>query len=162
MASMAISIDTDRKQHTTTTPGELFTADPLILLVEDDPGTRRFISTILRHATSAQVQEASDPFTALSIAHRNGRPIDLLISDIDLSATRTGVDLARELTASNPSIRVLLISAADCPQFELPRPWRFLSKPFQLSEFLNCVNELCASVKRTKAAGNIAGAESAA
>jgi DNA-binding NtrC family response regulator len=162
MASMAICIDTDHEQYLTTTPGEFFTGVPLVLLVEDDPGIRRFISTILRRATSVLLHEAADPFTALSIARRTGRPIDLLISDIDLSAARTGIDLACELTAGNPSMHVLLMSAADRPKFELPRPWRFLSKPFQLSEFLNCVNELCASIKRTKVAPGIAGADSAA
>ena len=64
------------------------------------------------------------------------RPIDLLISDIDLSASMNGIDLARELTALNPSIRVLLISGAEHPPSEIPRTWRFLAKPFHVDLFL--------------------------
>jgi DNA-binding NarL/FixJ family response regulator len=82
----------------------------------------------------------------LSIVHASEHPPDLLISDIDLSASRSGVDLARELAAENPSTRVLLISGGNSPG-ALPASWRFLAKPFPTAKLLDCVGELCLAAR---------------
>jgi hypothetical protein len=55
---------------------------------------------------------------------------------------KTGIDLARELTASNESMKVLLMSARDLPPHGLAPEWRFLAKPFGISALLDSVNEL--------------------
>jgi DNA-binding NtrC family response regulator len=119
--------------------------EPAILVVEDDWSVRRFLCNILRHATPALVVDAADPFAALSIVRKIGRPIDLLISDINLSAAISGIDLARELAATNPSMKVLLMSGVDCPQYEISPAWQFVAKPFPIKIFLDCVNALCRS-----------------
>jgi DNA-binding response OmpR family regulator len=124
--------------------------EPLIFVVEDDTRIRRFICTLLTRTTEASVAEAADPFTALSMARMSARPIDLLISDIDLSSFMNGVDLARKLAITNPSMNVLLLSAAYCPQGDVPAKWRFLPKPFSVQTFLDCVNALCRSVSPTQ------------
>jgi len=120
-------------------------AEPAILVVEDNWSVRRFLCTILRNATPALVLDTPDPYAALSIAQKIGRPIDLLISDINLSAGINGIDLARELAVTNPSMKVLLMSAGDCPQYEISPAWQFLAKPFPIEVFLECVNALCCS-----------------
>lgn len=122
-----------------------FNGAPAILVVEDDSSIRRFLCTILRQATPALVVDASDPFAALSIARKIGRPINLLISDINLCAGISGIDLARELAATNPALKVLLMSGGDCPQYEISSAWQFLAKPFPIEVFLDCVNALCCS-----------------
>ena len=91
--------------------------------------------------------EASGPCDALSMARSMGRPTDLLISDIGLHAAKTGVDLAHEIVADNPSMKVMLISGGGFPEDGIPAEWRFLAKPFPLMVFLDCVNELCRSVR---------------
>jgi DNA-binding NtrC family response regulator len=118
---------------------------PTIFVVEDDGSIRRFICTILRYATTAMVVEAADPYAALSIARKIGGAIDVLISDIDLSARMNGIKLARELAMTNPSMKVLLMSAADCPECEIPAAWRFLAKPFTTQNFLDRVGALLPS-----------------
>jgi hypothetical protein len=53
----------------------------------------------------------------LSKASAIGRPVHLLISDIDLAARKTGIDLAREPAANDPSMSVVLMSTrtlGDC------------------------------------------------
>ena len=117
--------------------------EPVILVIERDAGTRRFLCTLLRQATTLHVAEAGDPFAALSIARKNAGPIELLISDMNLSTYITGVDLARELSRTNPSMKVLLISRATCLPCEVPSTWRFLAKPFTIESFLDCVAVLC-------------------
>jgi DNA-binding NtrC family response regulator len=117
--------------------------EPVIFVVEDDSTIRRFLCTLLRRATKAFVAEAGDPYIALSMARAAGGPIDLLISDINLSTFINGIDLACELAVTNPSMKVLLISGTDSPEFEIPATWRFLAKPFTMQSFLDCVNALC-------------------
>jgi DNA-binding NtrC family response regulator len=102
---------------------------------------------MLKRSTNAFVIEASSPYGALSIARSIGRPIDLLVSDIDLHAAKTGLELAREIAANNPSAAVLLMSGGDSPVGAIPAEWRFLAKPFPLEVLLDCVSELCRCVR---------------
>ena len=126
-------------------------SEPAILVVEDNWSIRRFLCTILKNATPALVVDAADPYTALSIARKIGRPIDLLISDINLSAGINGIDLARQLAATNPSMKVLLMSGGDCSRYEISSGWQFLAKPFPVEVFLDCVNALCCSASEPAA-----------
>ena len=119
---------------------------PLILVVEDDAGIRRRICALLRQVTAAIVIQAEDPYAAASLARAAGQPIDLLITDADLGANMTGIDLARQLVAGQPSMAVLLMSARDLPLSILPRAWQFLEKPFPIAELLHRVDELCGDI----------------
>ena len=74
--------------------------EPAILVVEDDSSIRRFICTLLRHTITASLVDVADPFAALSAARSMDTPIELLISDIDLSSSMNGVELARQLVAT--------------------------------------------------------------
>lgn len=121
--------------------------NPLIVLVEEDRRIRRFLCTILKYATKAIVIEAVNPCTALSWAGKTGCPIDLLVSNIDLSPGKTGIHLARALAWNNPSMQIILMSFRNCPPSDIPSTWRFLSIPFPTSVFLDCVNELCCCVE---------------
>jgi len=148
MLQLATSTEIKTTRLALVTPGNAVKDEPVIFVVDDEAGIRRFISVLLKHLTSAVVVQSGDPHTALSIARKMSRPIDLLISDIDLSAPMNGIDLARELTALNPSMRVLLISGFDCPPVEIPRAWAFLAKPFHIDGFLKCVTTLSHSTAR--------------
>jgi DNA-binding NtrC family response regulator len=132
------------------------TGEPAILVVEDDLGVRRFICALLRQATRLSVADAGDPFTALSIVRKCTKPIDLLISDINLTTHITGIDLAQELVRTNPAMKGLLISGTDCPPRGMPPAWRFLSKPFTVESFLACVALLC----RARLSAQISGTAS--
>jgi DNA-binding NtrC family response regulator len=116
--------------------------EPVVFVVEVDFRIRHLICTLLRRATTAAVIEAANPYAALSTARNFAGRIDLLISDVNLSASLNGVDLARALTTRTPSMKVLLISAAERPQCEIPQTWRFLAKPFTMESFLECVRAL--------------------
>jgi response regulator RpfG family c-di-GMP phosphodiesterase len=144
---LPLAVGTENKTNRyASVPAHPVNGEPLIFVVDDENSIRRFICVLLRHLTSAVVVQSGDPHTALAIARKMNRPIDLLISDIDLCAPMNGIDLARELSALNPSIRVLLISGADHPPCEIPRAWRFLPKPFHVDLFLNQISQLGHSV----------------
>ena len=118
---------------------------PVILVVEDDPSIRHFICAVLKYATAWRILEAGDPYEALLAAHEIGRPIQLLVCDVDLSTSMDGPELARALAQDHPAMKVLLMSASDGPRCDTPADWRFLSKPFPIAAFLECVRALCDS-----------------
>ena len=136
-------------------PGGTAAGESTILVVDDEWSIRRFVCGLLNHATTALVIDAADPDAAVSLARRIGRPIGLLISDINLGAAKNGIDLARELCDIHPSMKVLLMSGDECPQGEIPAAWRFLAKPFPVTVFADCVSALCRSAGLPRArAGN--------
>ena len=115
---------------------------PLVLLIEEDWRTRRFIATELKYALQARVIELSSACEAPAPLRALDRSIDLLIVDA------AEYDLARELAAGNPGCKVLLISSATCPPRGLPAAWQFLSIPFTtaaLLEFAGAAESLCAA-----------------
>lgn len=142
MASISVSTRNPSCAYGSRQPGTR-TRESLILVVDDNWSTRRFLGTVLRHTTSAHVMEAASPAEALSIIRSDGRPLDLLISDIALSANRNGIELAQEMAAKFSSMSVLLVSGGDLPEGGIPDDWRFLEKPFPLAVFLECVHDLC-------------------
>ncbi|MFQ5528321.1 MAG: response regulator [Thermoanaerobaculia bacterium] len=109
-----------------------------VLLVDDDPGIRVLAEKILE-AHGYRVLSCHDAAEALRIfaAVR----VDLLLTDISIPGL-SGLELAEELRARNPSLRVLLISGDEeaaigaCsgnPDME------FLCKPFRVDELVERV-----------------------
>ena len=148
MLPIAVRTENKMSRYASLTPGDFVLGEPVIFVVDDEAGVRHFISVLLRHLTSAVVVESGSPDTALAIARKMNRPVDLLISDIDLSASMNGIELARELRTLNPSMRVLLISGSDSPKVEIPNGWGFLAKPFHIDGFLKCVTTLSHSTAK--------------
>jgi hypothetical protein len=119
--------------------------------VETDWRTRHFICTVLKYSVNAMVIESSSPHSALFLARQLESRIDLLISNTDLGDAITGMDLAREIVESNPSIRVLLMSGRRrVPPCDIPPAWTFSATPFPAGAFLNCVNQLCFSLDQSE------------
>jgi DNA-binding NtrC family response regulator len=140
LSTAACNIIEPQRQKTSAGRNEI--GEPVIFVVEDDLRVRHFICTLLRHMTSAHVSDTVDPFEALSMSCTLDGRVELLISDVNLRASMSGIDLARRLMAANPFMKVLLMSAADCPLSTIPETWRFLAKPFALDNFVNCFRAL--------------------
>ncbi len=79
-----------------------------ILLAEDDESLRTLTARILK-AQGYQVLEASDGVEALRVADKHKGTLDLLTTDM-VMPTMGGHDLANELTARRPGIKVLFVS----------------------------------------------------
>lgn len=106
-----------------------------ILIVDDDQDTCRFISDLLAEPRREFVSvHAPDE----ALARLRGERFDLLISDINLNAPRTGIDLLRAFKAEHPSGQVVLISGFGTLEtaIEAVRAGAFdyISKPFNNAE----------------------------
>jgi DNA-binding NtrC family response regulator len=80
---------------------------PRILVVDDDPETCRFMRELLA-ATDRDIVTAERPEAALALLEAG--PIDLLVSDINLDADATGLDLLRAAKTKDPRAEVVLLS----------------------------------------------------
>ncbi len=105
-----------------------------ILVVDDDKASCELLSEIL--ATQAwEVLTANSPEKALVLS--NQHKFDLVISDINLEAGLSGLDLLKRLREKSPVILVTgfgsLESAVEATR---EGAWDFVSKPFKIDEIL--------------------------
>jgi len=81
-----------------------------VLIVDDDPGFRRIARTLLEARGLSVAGEAADAAQARVVVAES-RP-DALLLDVNLPDTN-GPELARELVAAQPGLRILLTSTDD-------------------------------------------------
>ena len=79
-----------------------------VLLVEDDEQVRAVAAEILRRAGYA-VLETGGPLAALAACAEHVGPVDLLLTDV-VMPSMNGKDLAEQIRALRPQIRVLFMS----------------------------------------------------
>jgi CheY-like chemotaxis protein len=121
--------------------GRSSTRGETILLVEDEPGVRKYTRRILeRHGYT--VLEAANGVDALTMARSRNGAIHLLLTDI-IMPMMGGVELTETFNAEFPGIPVLFMSAYTD---QIMRHWNVLSayiqKPYNLSDLLTQVREL--------------------
>ena len=108
---------------------------PNILIVDDDRETCRFMAELLS-GPDRSIEAAYDPATALSLVGRRG--FDLLISDINLNAPQSGLDLLRAFKVANPAGQVLLVSGFGTLETAIDAvragAFDYISKPFNIGE----------------------------
>jgi DNA-binding NtrC family response regulator len=106
-----------------------------ILIVDDDRETCRFMSELLA-LPDREIESAYDPDTALALARTSA--YDLVISDINLNAQLSGLDVLRAFKAANPTGQVLLISGFGTLETAIDAvragAFDYVSKPFNISE----------------------------
>jgi DNA-binding NtrC family response regulator len=114
---------------------------PRILLVDDDVETCRFLEELLE-APDREFVSVQDPDAALMKIHHDS--FDLLISDINLNAPRSGIDLLRRFR-SEQGRPVVLISGFGTldTAIEAVRAGAFdyISKPFNIAEIKRIVDQ---------------------
>ncbi len=115
-----------------------------ILFVEDEQSVRELVQQYLS-ATGYTVLEAPDGARALKIAEGHAEPIHLLITDVVMPHL-SGPDLATQLAASRPGLKVLFISGyTDDTVFRhgvLEGGVAFLQKPFNLKALAAKIREM--------------------
>ncbi|HXH06055.1 MAG TPA: sigma-54 dependent transcriptional regulator [Vicinamibacterales bacterium] len=106
-----------------------------ILVLDDDRQTCVFIEELLAQPDREFVS-VLDPDEAIARLERE--PFDLLISDINLNAARTGLDVLRAFKRAHPAGQVLLISGFGTLEtaIEAVRAGAFdyISKPFDIGQ----------------------------
>ncbi len=117
--------------------------DAWILVVDDDPGTREALATILARAGYgvAVWDGESDLDKALA-----GRRFAVALVDYHLP-TASGLEVARHLKVRMAGCRIILMSSeAPDPEAVAANPRlvdHFLSKPFSKETVLGVVSQLC-------------------
>jgi len=110
------------------------TANPIVLLVDDEPDTVRLMRKILQ-ADGCEVVEAIDGDEALT-AYREITP-DLILLDIILPH-RDGLDILREIRQTDLNTGIIMVSALTSERITIDSMLSgaddYISKPFQLRE----------------------------
>lgn len=108
-----------------------------VLVIDDDRASCELLSEILV-AQNLSVETAQTPAKALSLAHQTN--FDLVISDINLEAEKSGFDLLQEFRADCPVILVTGFGSLDAAvEASREGAWDFISKPFKVEEIVKTV-----------------------
>jgi PAS domain S-box-containing protein len=110
-----------------------------ILLVEDEEGVRRYVSSVLRN-NGYLVLEARNGSEALELAGRHDGAIDLLLSDV-VMPEMGGLDLAEQFRAAKPKAAVVLMTGYTDRPLPPERLAGALMKPFTPAELLSRVRQ---------------------
>ena len=124
-------------------PGStLPTGTETLLLAEDEPAVRAFLSRFLSKQ-GYTVIEASDGEDALERAADSDRPIDLLVTDVVMPRLN-GVELAARMRARHPGLAVVMISGHTGERSGLVEgpDTLFLQKPFSIHDLAWKLREL--------------------
>jgi DNA-binding NtrC family response regulator len=112
-----------------------------ILIVDDDRDTCRFMAELLtRPERDIQTAHLVDD----ALAQLRTHSYDLLVSDINLNAAQSGLDLLRAFKTSNPSGQVLLISGFGTLDTAIAAvragAFDYISKPFNIAQVKETVD----------------------
>ena len=141
-----------RREDNPVTPGQTefalklpprATTQSTVLVVEDEPGVRQFITTVLT-MNSFRVYEATDGVDALKVWARHGREVDLLFTDMVMPNGLSGHGLADKLLKERPELRVIYASGYSAET--IGAEWLdapgvgFLPKPYNADALLRAVS----------------------
>ena len=101
-----------------------------ILLVDDDTLVLNFCARVLQGIEGLEVLKADGSGQAIRVASEYPGPIPLLLSDISMPGAMTGLELAQNLTAFRPDMKVVLMSGQVRESADFKPGWQFLKKPF--------------------------------
>jgi PAS domain S-box-containing protein len=117
-----------------------------VLIVEDDPLVRAYVSTRLKNL-GYQTVEAGNAAEAIAIAE-SGAKLDLLFTDVIISGAMNGRQLADEVAKSRPGMRVLFTSGytenAIVHHGRLDPGVLLLAKPYRNAELARMVRKALA------------------
>ena len=116
-----------------------------ILVVDDDPEVLALAVDILELSRFA-VLSTADPRHALRLVRINAEPIHLLLTDV-VMPLMNGLQLAAEVQALRPGVKILLMSAyrtkeIDAYRMRMGLRGLFLDKPFTVAALTGAVRYL--------------------
>ena len=136
------TVDTSQRAISIGMSARQFNGSETILLAEDDFSVRK-ITTRLLESKGYKVIEAINGKEALVLWRQWNGGVDMLLTDLLMPDGLNGRDLASELLAENPGLKVIFLSgySADVfgPDEELRAGENFLQKPYSANQLLELV-----------------------
>ena len=124
-----------------------------ILLVEDHPDVRQFVREVLEIA-GYQVSEASNGLEALKMWKTGTPQFDLLLTDMVIPGGLNGRQLAEQLRADQPELKVVFMSGYDPEIGGKIRPQGcYIQKPYSIAVLTRTVRECLSGNVDRKAVG---------
>ena len=125
-----------------------------ILVVDDDQDSCELLREIFS-AEGWQVDTALTPSQAFNLAQKE--TIDLVVSDVNLEANQSGLDLLKDLRAQCPVILVTGFGTLDSA-VEAAREgaWDFISKPFKVQEVVATARRALAQERSSRSTNRAA------
>lgn len=111
-----------------------------ILVVEDEVLVRMMIADDLRQA-GFRIFEASSAEDALKVLHTS-IAVDMVLTDIRMPGRLDGLEFARQVRASWPDLKILIVSSEDRSRLVGASTDAFLGKPYLAAELIDRVNQL--------------------
>lgn len=112
---------------------------PLVLVVEDDPSTRRAICDILS-LKQIQTLEADSGEECLELYKKYHKQIGLVCLDFNLASKLTGLQTAVQLKHLNPHINIVLLSGYNTDEIVSPDMRHlitgYICKPFTMQNLI--------------------------
>jgi DNA-binding NtrC family response regulator len=115
--------------------------------VDDDPAILKTVSGVL--GRDYEVLSANSGKEALQLSKDFKSEIYLLLSDFQM-AGMSGIELATQITAQRPGVKVLLMSGYPAGMLVLNEGWHFLPKPFIPSQLRTLIEGLISPVKASR------------
>jgi two-component system cell cycle sensor histidine kinase/response regulator CckA len=121
-----------------------------ILLLEDEPGILELVARLLNDR-GHRVHRASSGVEAMQIWTEHASDIKLLLTDIRMPHGMSGYDVAENLLALNPALKIIFMSGypSDSPQLEqmLRQGAQFVAKPCPPVKLNETVEKMLAASK---------------
>lgn len=115
-----------------------------ILVVEDEEILREMATSILQDSGYQVLSAGSGP-EALALWEKNRCAIDLLLTDMVLPGGISGIELARRIRETKPSLKVILASGYSLEDFEpdvtLQENSKFIQKPYTHGSLMRSVRD---------------------
>lgn len=112
-----------------------------ILVLDDDPGTCRFMQDLLTRP-DREVETTTSPEDAIS--RSRAKPFDLVITDLKLGSRLDGIDVLREVHEASPATPVIIVTGygelEKAVQAVREGAFDFVSKPFNIAEIKGLVD----------------------
>lgn len=115
-------------------------AAKLILIADDEPFMRHLLQRALKF-WGYRTLVAQDGKQAMEIDGQHPGEIDVLLSDVTMPGIN-GVQLAAEMTKHRPALKVILMSGFSHFHVIIQRGWKFIQKPFRISEVKDALDEV--------------------
>jgi PAS domain S-box-containing protein len=140
-ASTAPDVESHSTVALPTPPG----GSETILLVEDDASVRKLTRKLLERSGYTLLEAANGP-EAVKVWSENSKSVALLLTDLMMPGGIGGQELARQLQAENPALKVVFVSGYSADnagkEFSLRTGEIFLQKPFATEQLLEKIRQL--------------------